>query len=95
MIIAEPTERAKEIVKGMENPENWKLPLTAYCTSDAELASEVEYAVGFYHGGFEVNTYEKGFCDCDTCREYDGRLGPFVNIVKRITSLGYYHYIGA
>ena len=86
--IAEPTDRAKAIVKGMENPENWKLPLTAYCTSDAELASEIEYAVGFYHGGFEVSTHNRGTesCKCGSCRNY---------IVKRITSEGYYHYIGA
>ena len=60
MIISEPTDRAKEIVKAMENPENWKLPLEPFSTEDAELASEVEYAVNFYHGGSEVVNFLDG-----------------------------------
>ena len=54
MTIIEPTARAKDIVKAMEDPGNWKLPLGPYSTSDAGLAAEVEYAVGFYHGGSET-----------------------------------------
>ena len=79
MIIAEPTDRAKEIVKGMENPENWKLPLEPFCTEDAELAQEVQYAVGFYHGGFETRSIRV--------------LGK--HKIIRVSSEGYYHYIGA
>ena len=54
MTIAEPTARAKEIVKSIENPDNWKLPLTSYSTTDSRIAEEVEYAINFYHGGSEV-----------------------------------------
>ena len=78
MIIAEPTARAKEIVKGMENPENWKLPLSDFYSEDFQLIAEVKYAVDFYHGGSEVHNHL-------------GKDGW----VKRISSEGYYHYIGA
>ena len=54
MTIAAPTARAKEIVKSLENPDNWKLPLLLYSTTDSRIAEEVEYAINFYHGGSEI-----------------------------------------
>ena len=85
--IPEPTARAKAIVKTMENPENWKLPLKPFPTEDPVLAQEVEYAVGFYHGGYETRTV-RGAIPMSANTKVDYR-------VWEITSRGYYHYIGA
>lgn len=52
--IEAPTARAKQIFDAMCNPTNWKLPTTAFVSSDPKLLREVAYALTFYCGGHEV-----------------------------------------
>lgn len=95
MTITEPTDRAKEIVKAMENPENWKLPLKPFHTNSSVLAGEVNYAVGFYHGGSETKVVLMRYKTAFRSTTHPVDTTPGEHKVTWISSEGYYHYIGA
>ena len=52
--IETPTARAKQIFDAMCDTKNWKLPTSAFVSSDPQLLREVAYALTFYTGGHEV-----------------------------------------
>ena len=54
--------------------ETWKYPTKAYKTTDINLAYEIAEVLGFYLGGFELDSDGESYS---------------------VSSLGYYHYVGA
>ena len=53
--IKEPTTRSIEILRGLENPDSWKLATRMFVSEDTTLINEVAEAMDFYHGGHLLN----------------------------------------
>ena len=59
--------------------ETWKFPTKAHKTTDYKLASEISMTLDYYLGGSEIKT----------------SVDKIYDEVYSVSSLGYYHYIGA
>jgi hypothetical protein len=74
-----PSAESERIMKVSQNPANWKLPLSPYHTYDKSLADDLCYCYNWYFGGHEIEAVQ-----------YD-KFGT----LYRVSSKGYYHYVGA
>tara|TARA_R110000824_G_scaffold52052_11_gene144735 strand:+ start:1469 stop:1756 length:288 start_codon:yes stop_codon:yes gene_type:complete len=59
--------------------ENWKFPTKTHKTTVGKLASEIAMTLNYYLGGSEIKT----------------SVDEIYDEVYSVSSLGYYHYIGA
>lgn len=75
----EPREIIKLSLKTMEDSRGWKYPISTQTFTDKALADEFAYAMDFYYGGHEMRTVQTA----------DGK------IEYKLSSRGYYHYIGS
>ncbi|MDE2095721.1 MAG: hypothetical protein KGL39_00560 [Patescibacteria group bacterium] len=74
-----PSDETQRITKDCEDPRGWKYPQKPYYTYDLSLVRDLCYCYDFYLGGHEVQVI---------------RWDEF-GTLYRVTSKGYYHYIGA
>jgi len=51
-----PTPFAEQALASVQDPDNWKLPTSAFVTQDAQQAREVEDAMDWFLGGHETST---------------------------------------
>ena len=59
--------------------ETWKYPIKKYTTNDRELVVDIARIFDYYLGGSEIKT----------------SVDTIYNEVYSVSSLGYYHYVGA
>lgn len=78
-----PSEASVRIMKASQNPVNWKLPTSPFHTYDKSEAEDLAYCYDWYFGGHELTVV------CPEARRPGGRT------LYRVTSKGYYHYVGA
>jgi len=75
---------ARSLIESSLGGREWKYPIKAYKTYNEKLASEIAEVFDFYLGGSEFSVSET----------YDSIAHADVPIYS-VSSLGYYHYIGA
>ena len=82
-------EKKRELFSKVANPQNWKLPTEEFVTSDREVAEEMRDAIVYFVGGAEVVTEQV------LTRLHPTALVSVWMQYYRVSSKGYYHYIGA
>ena len=75
----EPTDESKRIMRETEGPAGWKYATKPYYTFDKTLADSICYCYDWHLGGHELSVVE--------VNQY--------GTLYRVTSKGYYHYVGA
>ena len=78
-LLTPPSAEAERIMKAHHDPRGWKYATKPYHTYDKVLADAVAYGYDFYCGGHELTAV---------------RWDEF-GTLYRVTTKGYYHYVGA
>lgn len=74
-----PCDRIQWIAEASYDPANWKLPTRPYYTYDKSIAEDLAYCYDWFLGGHELEI-----------AEYT-KYGA----LYRVSSKGYYHYVGS
>ena len=75
-----PSAESERIMRDHQDPRGWKYPIRAFFTSDKSLAEDYAYCLDWFVGGHELDIVESA---------------PELGDLYRVTSKGYYHYVGA
>jgi hypothetical protein len=74
-----PSAESERIMRSLQNARGWKYPQAPYYTTDLSSAEDLAYCYDWHLGGHEIENI----------------IEPRRPILYRVSSKGYYHYIGA